>query len=287
MISSSQAYGFVSKAKSLPPAPVVMLKLMEQCGQENRCLEEIARTIEKDPGLTASLLRLCNSAALGSFEPVATVEEAAFRLGFSQIHRQAMILCARKLIQNPAEQYRENRLWEHSLTVALAAKRIGLLTGIDELELFTTGLLHDIGKLVIVLNIGIAQYETLFALAITRGCPLHQAEAERFGVSHSDVGGCLLDRWNIPATIRAGVTLHHAPLDRIVGTTSVVLLANRIAQGAKQSCGNPVYPEEEVQTALRHVGLPAESLDQLIEQTTAEVAQEKTRLELCAGPRWG
>lgn len=286
-MNPSLAQGFVTRTKNLPPAPVVMLKLMEQCGREDRSVEEIASTIEKDPGLTASLLRLCNSAALGGSEPVSTVEEAAFRLGFRQIHRQAMILCAQKVIQNPRGQARENRLWEHSLAVALAAKQIGILTGIDELELFTTGLLHDIGKLVIVLNAGVSRYESVFALASSRRCPLYQAETEFFGVSHTEVGGCLLDRWNIPATIRAGVTLHHAPLTQIVGTTSVVLLANRIAQGAKQSCGNPLYAEEEVETALEQLGLASDAMEHLIEETAAELAQEKSKLEVCAGLRLG
>src|SRR5690606_23618228 len=108
-----------------------------------------------------------------------------------------------------------DQLWHHSMSVAVAAKRIMRYeSGDDQLteEAYTAGLLHDLGKLVMI-NAAPDEFAKAREMANERQIPLWQAEDEIIGCNHAETGAYLLGRWGMPASVVEAVALHHQPMN--------------------------------------------------------------------------
>ncbi|MGB8167595.1 MAG: HDOD domain-containing protein [Chthoniobacteraceae bacterium] len=169
--------------------------------------------VRLDPDLTAQLLRLCNSAELRG-NGVSSLKEAALRLGNGVIAAKAMSLAVGRLVAVPLTAYcpDPNALWRHSVQTALAARYLAphCEGGLNPETAFTAGLLHDLGKLVI--NAGAPdELNQIVAMRKEKHLPYADAELEVLGADHAEIGGLILERWNLPAQIVDGVRYHHAP----------------------------------------------------------------------------
>jgi len=102
-------------------------------------------------------------------------------------------------------------LWRHSLATGIAAREIAATVGMEAQEdLFTAGLLHDIGKLIMVLFMQ-KELWTVVRTAREQRIPMTQAEIQKLGFTHADVGRVLLQRWQLPPRLQECVASHHAP----------------------------------------------------------------------------
>jgi HD-like signal output (HDOD) protein len=163
--------------------------------------------------MTAQVLKLANSAFFGLQQQLSSPEEAVAYLGLDTI--KSLVLSIHAFSQfEKAETgaLKIESLWSHSLQVASTAKRISKLEGQDAKtaeEAFTAGLLHDIGKLVLAVNLP-NEYAEAVRLAHT-GLELPLAEHQVFGFNHADVGGYLIGLWGLPVPVVEAVALHHCP----------------------------------------------------------------------------
>jgi len=176
--------------------------------------ESLGALIGRDPAMTAKMLQLANSAAYGEptddFDPVEAVREIDIS------NTRACLLLAHTWSNfAPLEQseFSMRSLWTHSSEVAqLAAWLAQLETAPTPVVGMarTAGLLHDIGKLALAANLP-EQFLRAVMLAKERGGDASSAEAEIFGSTHGDVGGCLLGIWGLPVPVVEAVALHHHP----------------------------------------------------------------------------
>jgi putative nucleotidyltransferase with HDIG domain len=202
----------INQVKQLPPSPELLPKLLDLLGQPNIDGDAIVRLITYDPALTVNVVRLCNSASLGSATPVVKLDEAVVRLGFDQIYRMVAAVSVAKTLRPK----RENRsgseigLWKHSVASAVAAKLIAQDLGDDPNLVFTATLLHDIGKVILAeaFNDG---YAKLVEEVEQNQYSLLESEKRTFGVQHAEIGGRLLARWKFPLNLATGVCFHHHP----------------------------------------------------------------------------
>lgn len=220
---------YLAKVKHLPPAPTVMLRLLELFKQPDRDVDQVVQVISLDPSLTAEILRRCNSAYFGGLEPISEIFEAVSRLGFYEVYCLVVAMFGARTI-TAAGSARENEIeaiWRHSLFTAVAAGALA-----DQLEefsgtAFTAALLHDTGKAIFASLEGDAYAQVAQAARAGNRC-LHDAERETFGFDHTEIGGRLLSRWEMPAVVSAAVRYHHdlpnaVPHERL---TAVIHLAN-------------------------------------------------------------
>ena len=198
----------IEKMPHLPPAPTVAIELLGLFNDPDRDIDRVVQLISHDPSLTAEVLKRCGSAAFGGRLPT-DVFEAVNRLGFYEVYCVVVsVVGARSMsMAKNAGGFDVGALWLHSVLAAVAAAALADECGEESPVAFTTGLLHDIGKLVF------ASAETLrypiLIKAGNSGRELVDRETALFGKNHAAVGARLLSRWNLPPQIIVAVLNHH------------------------------------------------------------------------------
>lgn len=173
-------------------------------------LASVGEAIEKDPDLTARLLKLGNSAFYGFAARLSTVAEAVSLIGIQQV--QDLILASSIINQFdgiPAECINMNSFWRHSLACGTSARILAMERRLPKADkFFVAGLLHDVGRLVLFVQApGVAR--RVFEVYQNGGLLLHEAETRVLGYDHQDIARALLQRWNYPEILVQAIGRHH------------------------------------------------------------------------------
>jgi putative nucleotidyltransferase with HDIG domain len=203
------------QVRQLPPMPASILALRREAANPNSNFDRLAPLLRQDPGLCADLLRLANSAFYGVRHTVDTVEEAVRYLGMANLVEFVATAFSERAVRRSFAALRNlEDYFAHSRTVARACGVLAEDTGVathDRQMLAVAGLLHDIGRLVLVL---VAREESAPLLG-TRGPEMRrivEAEKERTGTHHCDVGMQVCRKWRFPETLQDAVLRHHVPV---------------------------------------------------------------------------
>ncbi len=198
----------------LPSPPQVFYQILDALSSPSATLEQIGDIIERDPPMSAKILKLVNSAVFSLQVDVTRPSEAVMYLGMETT--KAMVLMAHTVSSFQKVERAEfsfEQLLRHSYSTARRARWITQLEcprGKMADQAFTAGLLHDIGKFLLAGNRSEA-YARAIQHARKNRISLRQAEFDFFGADHAELGGCLLAAWGLPQPIVEAVALHHAP----------------------------------------------------------------------------
>jgi putative nucleotidyltransferase with HDIG domain len=203
---------YINKVKNLPPAPRILPELLTLLRKEDIDSSRVVDLIAYDPGITAAVLRLCNSACFAGAEPADDLPEAVNRIGFRQVYLLVAAVSGAKLLGSAQKGYGidSGELWKHSVTAAVAAQLVTEEKGGDTGVAFTAALLHDIGKIILA-----EALEHIYARLVEETecnqASMLETEKRLLGVNHAEIGGRLLSRWKFPTSIVSAVTAHHQP----------------------------------------------------------------------------
>ncbi|HOT44238.1 MAG TPA: HDOD domain-containing protein [Spirochaetota bacterium] len=206
----------------LPPFPANIVRIMELCDDPNSSFDVIAGGVMSDPALTASVLKLSNSAAFISGKRIESVYDAVRVLGMKNVRSMVMASGARHIMEQRYARYEE--IWEHSNRVACYARHIGQKyhgAGVVE-RASLAGLLHDLGKIILI------SAEPATARKIREESKNRLLITETFmeeiaiGISHSTIGGMVAEGWNFPEYLVEAIRCHHDPLKASPATEAVV-----------------------------------------------------------------
>ncbi len=209
MISREQ---FISrlKAKTLPSLPLTVVALGEAVQDERCTVDRILAILSKDPSLSATLLRLANSALYGSEGAIMDLRTAILRLGFDAVANLGTGAAVIKTLKG-GTHLDALKLWQHSVAVGLTAKGVCILAkrhGQAETA-FLTGLLHDIGK--IALDTCYPEEYTRVLGKVADGAFFVDAEHDVLGMDHAEAGALLAEEWAFPQAIIDVIRDHHDP----------------------------------------------------------------------------
>lgn len=207
----------VSRVGELPAIPAVVTEVMELTSDPDVSVSAVSSLIERDPVLTAKLLKLSNSAYYGMRQVVGTLKLALVILGVREVRNMVLgISCIDTFRDEDTEiLLGQEGLWRHSLLVAGIAKKLGAHLGLSHQgEDFIAGLIHDIGKLVLWRQLG-QEYREIYERAKREGLCLHQLEEDVLGFNHADVAAALAESWNLPETLAFALGAHHPDKDRM------------------------------------------------------------------------
>jgi len=196
----------------VPSLPEVFYQFKQAVDDPESSFEEIGEIIGHDPGLTVRLLKIVNSAFYGFPQQVETISHAIGIIGRQQLNDLVISTVVMDQFQNvPQSSFNLNSFWKHSIACGLSAQYLALVKGEALPErFFVAGLLHDIGRLVIFLNLPFKALEV--SLRSKSNCEtLHIAEFEAMGFNHADVGGFLMQTWKLPKCLVEAVGFHHNP----------------------------------------------------------------------------
>jgi HD-like signal output (HDOD) protein len=189
-----------AQALKLPCSPALLPRLAALLERPDAGIDELAKLIQMDPVLTSATLRLANSVFFAAGAPVATVAEAVMRLGLRELYRLAALSLASRWMAIEVEGYR----WEAgdfcraSLVTAVAAEALAQRTGrVDPAMAYTSGLVHEIGKLAVAFACAPAFTGIRARLAELGGTWL-EAETAELGFNHAAVSARLLAEWRFP-----------------------------------------------------------------------------------------
>lgn len=199
----------------LPLVPVVALKLLKLTNDENARIEDLSKIIETDPGLSVKILRNVNSAHYSLPHKVTAIKRAVSVLGFSLVRQQALnLLFYDKLIkQKPKQAFKPLFFWQHCLFVASLSRIIAASLNHPDPDLvYTAGLLHDIGKVVLE-TYGHLSYSDFIQAGNNSGFSMLEEERCFFGITHTEIGYIFCLEWRLPPVITAVVAGHHEDLN--------------------------------------------------------------------------
>jgi HD-like signal output (HDOD) protein len=199
----------------LPYSPALLTTLYTQTGQNSSTpLDEIAETLSRDQGLTAKILTMANSAFYGLQQEVTTVSRAIAVLGLNEVRALVLAVGVKALTKNKhfPQEFKVDEYWEHQLSVALIARFLApFMGGLDGDNLFTAGILHDLGKLLTALH-SAEDWRAIQTLAVSKNISYSEAEEEHWGIEHGVIGSMVMGTWNLPGDLIEPVNWHHAPM---------------------------------------------------------------------------
>ncbi len=203
----------IERVKMLPHLPDTVLRLASVVSDPDSTLQQIVEVIRYDQALTAEVLRLCNSAYFGLARTVESLDDAICLLGTVKVFQLVMAAHARAMLSRPQGGYGlpAGALWNHSVGVAVAAQLLAKRLHLSQVGmLFTAGLLHDVGK--IVLNEFVSQeYAEIVRRVTEEQVTFAEAEQAVLGFTHPEVGGRLARAWSLPESIVNCIRYHHDP----------------------------------------------------------------------------
>ena len=190
---------------TVPSAPAIMFEILHILDDENAGLRDLFGAIERDPGLTAKVLKTANSSFFGQARTVDTVDRAVTVLGVAMVRSLAISVAVFDTVGGGLSAAAVDQIWHHSLATATTARLLATRTKMgDRDDAFTAGLLHDSGRLLLM-----RRFPALYAGAgADQG--IESVERAEIGVDHGVVGGWLFEAWNLPPAIVQAVALHHA-----------------------------------------------------------------------------
>jgi putative nucleotidyltransferase with HDIG domain len=221
----------------LPTLPAVVIEIIELVQHESASsAADVAQVMNRDPVLTASVLRLANSAGYSRRANVETLDQALVVLGYNVISNLVQSFAVIQAFKDREfeEDFDLDAFWDHSVGTAeisrSLAARIGLNFGGAE---FTAGLIHDIGKVILELYF---HRDFSRALKASRAgkTPLYEKERKIWGVDHTDIGAWLAEKWQLPKRLVDVIHNHHNVQAESDDQTlvAVVHLSNTLAKVA-------------------------------------------------------
>jgi putative nucleotidyltransferase with HDIG domain len=212
-LDSGQIESRLAACPRLPSLGSINDVLRELVDAEQCYTSQVADVIRRDPSMTTRLLRLVNSVYYGLSAPVSSIEEAVFYLGVRQIRRLAIVTPViedlQKLAGRTGFPWRE--FWRHCIATAILTREtLGeVQPGSDEVD-YVAGLLHDVGKIVMVSAFP-AYFERIQARLSQEKTDLLQMEIDTLGIDHCELGALYLNAHKLPAATIQAVRFHHQP----------------------------------------------------------------------------
>ncbi|MCJ7830238.1 MAG: HDOD domain-containing protein, partial [Desulfobacterales bacterium] len=217
--------------KELPTLPVVATKLLEITLNDDASAMDLSKVVETDPALTVKVLRIVNSAAYGFLREIASVHQAVALLGFSTIRTLALgvTLFEQMVGADRASRYDRIFFWQHCLSVAGLSMALAKETQYpDPEEAYVSGLLHDVGKIILDVYGRITYGMFLSSLTASDRLMLEQ-ERKLIGLGHDDIGAYFCNAWDMTENLVLAIKFHHQPFSEENLNADQALLASIVS----------------------------------------------------------
>jgi len=217
----------------LPARNQTAQQLQTILGEKNYEIHEILEIVESDQALTTEILRVANSPFYCGLSEITTVRNAVVRIGGPEVVRLAIAAVEKDNYRVHNEEFSQimKPLWDHAMGVALGARWLARRLGFRDLEneSFIAGLLHDVGKLILIRVIDDLQHDG----RLTTSVPASVIN-EVLDTAHCRYGGLLMEHWSLPEVYATAVRDHH---DEAIDEHNPLLLMVRLADLACRSLG--------------------------------------------------
>ncbi|WP_045215816.1 HDOD domain-containing protein [Desulfonatronovibrio magnus] len=271
--SLADACAKIKDEVQLMSLPRIFFLIQEAIKDPRTSSRHIGDIISKDQALTAKLLKLVNSAFYGFPSRIDTISRAVTIIGTRQLSTLALGLSVISRFKNISPDLMNmESFWKHSIACAIAAKTLAGLRKFPNAEsFFVCGLLHDIGKLVMI---SYYPEEYRFALQTSMNNKLRLSRAEKiyFKNHHSTVGALMAKTWKLPLKIEQAIRYHDTPSrSQFQSETTLVHMANILTIGCDIGCaGETLIPTPDI-NAWEKTAISLDNLNPALRFTRSQV----------------
>jgi putative nucleotidyltransferase with HDIG domain len=222
----------ISHIRDLPALPAIVQDLMKSTGPDDIDINVITRKVSLDQALSAKTLRFANSSFYGLQAKVTTIQQAITLIGVDSVrHVVTATALTGYFPQSANTTFDYCALWRHAIATAVCARVMARHLHVNQDYAFTAGLLHDIGRLVLVTHFR-REYEAVVAYRKLHDCEWLIAERDVMGVDHVQTGEALAIHWNFSEAIQNAIAGHHNPeQQKHHSLAAIVHVANAIVHG--------------------------------------------------------
>jgi HD-like signal output (HDOD) protein len=190
----------------LPPFHPAAMKLLTISGESETAISEFEKAFKSDPALTADLLMVANSAAFGFRARVDNIRHALSLLGLERVRSLGFTIAMSMYVRNVPNKDDVRAVWAHSTATAVIAEILGRVYGSP--ALYTAGLVHDLGRLGLLLSVG-KKYGEVLGKEFADIEESMKLEKVLFGVNHCEAGALVSRTWGFPDSLQSSIANHH------------------------------------------------------------------------------
>lgn len=218
----------LSEIEVIPSIPSLYKEMLQLLNDDEASIHDVGHLIASDIAMTAKVLQLVNSAFFGLCRRIHSAEEAAVFIGIDTLKGLVLSLqaFAALSVDGISDQY-VDEMWRHAVTTAAFARSVAMCETKDK-ELinsaFTAGMLHDIGRLLLMDNMPKKYLRYVECLSRDTEAEI-KLERIIFGATHQEIGAYLLNTWGLPNSIVDPVLFHHNPPQRVEGFSPTVAVS--------------------------------------------------------------
>ena len=264
--------------RDLPTLPEVAHELLADLSNDESSMDSMNEKIAMDQSITAKILRLANSSHFGTNSRVVTIQQATALLGVRNIKnviRTSVMSRQFPVVNCPGFDFRS--FWRHSTATAVCAELISRALHMKHDFAFTAGLLHDIGRLVLVTH-NPSAYAQVIQTRAKLDCALIEAENSVLQTNHVEAGLALAQHWHFAEAVQDAIRGHHQPdLEDIHPLASVIHVANSMVHAldlngqendavpllSQQAWDTLALDEKECLSIFRETEMRCEALNQI------------------------
>lgn len=278
--TSTNILGLVNNTIELPTMPEVLLKLNDVIANPDSSAEDVAKVVSRDPAVATNILRIVNSAYYGLQVRVSSVGLAISVMGFNMTKKVALKAAVFSVFgrrRDKIQHFDPLAFWRHAIYTGIAARTIGgaaaAFAATHAEDLYVAGLLHDIGK-IILMEKAAPRYLAMLRKSVQQKRCETEVELEDFGFTHADVGSVLAIKWFLPEELALAIRYHHQPSRDTFHRplSSLIHLADQLAwrAGNPSTVGPLVGPMEA--DIYEQIGIEPARVEELLPQIQEDYA---------------
>jgi putative nucleotidyltransferase with HDIG domain len=211
---------FIDSIEELSAMPGIALDTMAMLNDPRVSVKEIVDKVMLDQAMVSFILKNCNSPFYGIRTEITSLPRAISLLGYANLKSILMSYFLRNLYHVSGRNEIKERLWKHSIAVAVFSKNIAGRLGVDTEDAYVAGLLHDIGKMVLYLDDS-EKYQNIIQAVESGKSDFITAEKEQLNLTHVDTGYFLTEKWKFSQLLK-DVVLYHHDLRLFMGSDTII-----------------------------------------------------------------
>ncbi|MFT7185994.1 MAG: HD-like signal output (HDOD) protein/signal transduction histidine kinase [Pseudohongiellaceae bacterium] len=284
MVQTEQKIMSTLKVDRLPSLPHVLVDMLNACQGNHASFQNISTIISRDAAVSARVISLANTSFYNHGTQISTLERALLVLGTDTIKTIVITASVQQFFSGFNTEHTNflKQFWKRSLSCALIAKSLAILTSYSNPEeAYLTGLLHNIGELVL---------ETNFSNQFVQMTHEHHDELERikkekdiFAVDHASAGAWLAKEWGLSDFAVDAIEFHHAPTESIKDAhhlVKLVYLASHLSNDEKMLFNNVEYNPLNIEVAQTLFELNPSLVNEIVVKIKSEVIDIATSLDI-------
>lgn len=283
MVGADEMVEILDKVNDLPTLPTVYMRISDLLKRDDASVKEIGDVIATDQAITTKILRLVNSTFYGFSRKIVSIQQAIVLMGFNTIRNTVLSVSVFDEFSGADNgNFNLNRFWHHSIACGIISATVDkiLNTGFRD-EVFVSGLLHDIGKIILNKYFS-AEFTQILAHAKENSTSFYESERAIIGFSHNDVGEYLCDKWKLPFPLLESVALHHQP-DNIRSNpklVSIIHMADIFSYYLQSGYLNDFKQPQLSPFILEELDIKKENVRDLFKETKQEYEKSKELFSL-------